>query len=111
MKELVEHMAHALINNPEAAVVTETVNEDGWDLYFMFIGLYPHNNDMQFYCDTVWVLDHLDIWLKNMYVIHLNGDYVRNGELDENELFIVSDCFYNGKNHKSTPVEKAVRSK
>ncbi|MBQ1501292.1 MAG: KH domain-containing protein [Firmicutes bacterium] len=32
MKELVEHMAHALINNPEAAVVTETVNEDGWDL-------------------------------------------------------------------------------
>lgn len=86
-------------------------NEDGWDLYFMFIGLYPHSNDMQSYCDTVWVLDHLDIWLKNMYVIHLNSDYVRNGELDENELFIVSDCFYNGKNHKSTPVEKAVRSK
>ena len=32
MKELVEHMTHALVNNPDAATVTETVNEDGWDL-------------------------------------------------------------------------------
>ncbi len=32
MKELVEHMAQALVNNPEAAQVTETVNEEGWDL-------------------------------------------------------------------------------
>ena len=85
-------------------------NEDGWDLYFMFIGLYPHSNDMQFYCDTVWVLENLNIPLKNMYVVHLNADYVRGEELDENELFVVSSSFYNGKNHPTLPVEKAVHN-
>ncbi len=29
MKEMVEHMAKSLVNNPEAAVVTEKKNEDG----------------------------------------------------------------------------------
>lgn len=29
MKEMVEHMAKALVNNAEAAVVTEKKNEDG----------------------------------------------------------------------------------
>lgn len=29
MKELVEHMARALVNNPEAAVVTERQSKDG----------------------------------------------------------------------------------
>lgn len=86
-------------------------NEDGWDLYFMFIGLYPHHNDMLFYCSMVWVLDHLDIKLKNMYVVHLNSEYVRQDELDVDQLFIVSDCFYNGKNNPTMPVVKAVRSK
>ena len=81
---------------------------DGWDLYFLFIGLYPHSNDMQFYCDTVWVLENLGIELKNMYVIHLNGDYVRQDELDLDQLFIISDHFYNGKNHPTQPVKDAV---
>ena len=24
-------------------------NDDGWDLYFLYIGLFPHADDMQFY--------------------------------------------------------------
>lgn len=32
MKELVEHMARALINNPDAATVSEEQNEEGWQL-------------------------------------------------------------------------------
>lgn len=86
-------------------------HDDGWDLYFMFIGLYPHSNDMQFYCDTVWVLDNLGIVLKDMYVIHLNADYVRQNELDLDQLFVISRNFYNGKNHPTVSVEKAVRDK
>ena len=31
MKELVEHMAKALVNNPDAAQVTETETEDGYE--------------------------------------------------------------------------------
>ena len=32
MKELVEHMSKALVNNPDAAQVTETETEDGYEL-------------------------------------------------------------------------------
>ena len=32
MKELVEHMAKALVNNPEAAKVSETETEEGYEL-------------------------------------------------------------------------------
>lgn len=32
MKELVEHIAKALVNNPEAAQVSETETEEGWDM-------------------------------------------------------------------------------
>ena len=32
MKELVEHMAKALVNNPDTAQVTETETEDGYEL-------------------------------------------------------------------------------
>lgn len=32
MKELVEHIAKALVNNPDAAQVSETRTEEGWDI-------------------------------------------------------------------------------
>ncbi|NLF79632.1 MAG: KH domain-containing protein [Clostridia bacterium] len=32
MKELVEHIAKALVNNPDAAQVSETRTDEGWDL-------------------------------------------------------------------------------
>ena len=80
----------------------------GWDLFFLFIGLYPHADDLQFYCDTVWVLEENDIELRNMYIIHLNAEYVRGKELDPKQLFTVSECFYNGKNNPSVTVKEAV---
>ena len=32
MKELVEHMARALVNNPDATTVSENVTEEGFEL-------------------------------------------------------------------------------
>ena len=83
-------------------------NEDGWDIYFMFIGLFPHPYDMEMYCDTVWVLKKNGLKIKDYYIIHLNSDYVRQGELDPDQLFRISDCFYNHKNHPMIPVREAV---
>lgn len=82
--------------------------KNGWDLYFMFIGLYPHADDMQFYCDVVWVLENNHIKLINIYIIHLNADYVRGKELDADALFVISDCFYNGKNNPSVKIRDAI---
>ena len=81
---------------------------DVYDLYFLFVGLYPHSDDMQFYCDTVWVLEHLGIPLGEMRIIHLNADYVRGEELDLSQLFVTSRTFYNSKNHPSLSIKKAV---
>jgi len=84
-------------------------NGDGWDLYFMMIGLYPHADDMQFYCDTVWVLENLGLKIKSMRMVHLNGDYVRGKELDVDALFTVSDSFYSPSNNPSQDIEETVR--
>lgn len=32
MKELVEHIAKSLVNNPEATKVSETKTDDGWNM-------------------------------------------------------------------------------
>ena len=84
--------------------------EAGWDLYFLFIGLYPHSEDMQFYCDTVWVLEQLGIPLSSYYMIHLNADYVRGKELDPSELFQVTTHFYNNKNNPGKEIRDAIRA-
>ncbi|NLH63012.1 MAG: DUF2779 domain-containing protein [Erysipelotrichaceae bacterium] len=82
--------------------------DKGWDLYFLFIGLYPHADDMQFYCDEVWVLENNHIKIDQIYIIHLNAEYIREEELDPSALFVISDCFYNGKNHPSVKVKDAI---
>ena len=82
--------------------------ENGFDLYFLFIGLFPHADDMQFYCDTVWVLENLGIPLNDIRIIHLNASYVRQDELDLSKLFVTSDTFYNSKNHPSVSLEEAI---
>lgn len=83
--------------------------KEGFDLYFLFIGLYPHNDDMQFYCDTVWVLESLGIPLSAIHMIHLNASYVRGKELEPEKLFVVSDVFYNNRSRPGKPVEQAIR--
>lgn len=81
---------------------------EGWDLYFLFAGLYPHADDMQFYCDTVWVLEHLNIQLHDIRILHLNSAYERGEELDCEQLFVLSDSFYNTANHPSVKVMDAI---
>lgn len=79
-----------------------------FDLYFLFIGLFPHNDDMQFYCDTVWVLQHLKIRINDIYMIHLNHEYVRGDALEPEKLFIVTDYFYNRHNNPGKNVKEAI---
>ncbi|MCI5722789.1 MAG: DUF2779 domain-containing protein [Erysipelotrichaceae bacterium] len=83
-------------------------NGDGWDLYFMYIGLYPHVDDIQYYCDMVWVLEGLHIKIKQIYMIHLNKEYQREEQLDPNQLFTISTCFYNDKDNPSGDLKQTV---
>lgn len=82
--------------------------DKGWDLYFLFAGLYQHADDMQFYCDTVWVLEGNGIRLNHIRMIHLNAEYVRGEELDIDQLFVISDSFYNDHNHPTVNIKDAI---
>ncbi len=81
---------------------------DGFDVYFLFVGLFPLTTDMQFYCDTIWVLENNHIKINNIYIIHLNASYERQNELDLDELFIISDTFYNASKNPSINVKEAI---
>ncbi|MCH4207787.1 MAG: DUF2779 domain-containing protein [Solobacterium sp.] len=83
-------------------------NGDGWDLYFLFAGLYPHASDIQFYNDMVWVLKGNHINLKEIRMIHLNADYVRGTELDPIQLFTISDSFYNDRCNPTIQIKQCL---
>lgn len=85
--------------------------ENGWDLYFLFVGLYPHADDIQFYCDMVFVLEGCGIKLNEIRIIHLNADYVREGKLDTDRLFVISDALYNMSNHPTIPLKETIEQK
>ncbi len=84
---------------------------EGWEVYFLFAGLNPRSDDMQFYCDSAWVLKGIGLNITDWYIIHLNGSYVREEELDPDKLFIISDRFYNHKGNPSVRVDEAIASR
>ena len=81
-------------------------NQDAWDLYFLYVGLYPRAADIQFYADMIWVLEGNQIRIGDIRMVHLNADYVRGDALDPKELFTVSDCFYNDNDHPTISIAK-----
>ncbi len=85
--------------------------ENGWDLYFLFVGLYPQGADMFPYCALVWVLAGLGIEIGEIRMIHLDAEYVREGELDLQKLFCISDCLYNRSNNPTVPLKETILAK
>ncbi|MCF0116043.1 MAG: DUF2779 domain-containing protein [Erysipelotrichaceae bacterium] len=86
-------------------------HDEGWDLYFLFCGNIPKEDDLQFYVDTVYVLEKNKIVLKDYYMIHFNKDYVRGDELDPKELFLVSTHFYTDKGNPARDLKEAITRK
>lgn len=84
--------------------------EQGWHIYFLFVGLYPHADDPIPYQAMLWVLKENHIPIESMSIIHLNEHYIRGKVLDPERLFTVSDTFYNIRNHPSDPVGEFVLS-
>ncbi len=83
--------------------------DGSYEIFFLMLGLFPMDNDMLFYSSMIWVLEGNGLRISKMHIIHLNASYVRKGELDVDQLFVVSDYFYNGRHNPSKSVEEAVR--
>lgn len=80
------------------------------DVYFSSLNLYPGDNDLTNIAWTVAVMEKAGLLINGIHLVHLNGDYVRAGELDDEKLWTVSDYFYNGKNHPSKNIMEAVKA-
>ncbi|MBR6701532.1 MAG: DUF2779 domain-containing protein [Clostridia bacterium] len=67
-------------------------NGSGWDIVEVKSSTGLHDiylHDMAFQC---YVLRQNGLDIKGVYNLHLNSDYIRNGELNLKELFTLEDC-------------------
>ena len=82
--------------------------ESGYEIYFIYVGLYPHAFDMQYYCSTIWVLENNGIHIKDVHIVHLNQEYERKGDIDVDQLFTITDFFYNNNNNPTIPILETI---
>ena len=74
-------------------------NGDGWDIYEVKSSSFPEFDGqeakLEKYAPDIayqkWVLTQCDINVTDTYLVCLNSDYVRQGELDIQKLFVVID--------------------
>lgn len=87
------------------------LQEDGKTIvYFTFVSCYPKEHEAQGMADTLSVLALLDIHVDEVYAIHLNASYVREGALDVRKLLIVNDSLYNAKNKPQQKIADLIQS-
>ena len=83
--------------------------EDGKRIvYFTYSSCYPKEGEAQKMADTLSVLELLGIFIDEVYVIHLNPDYVRGEQLDVRALLIITEHLYNSKNHEGKLIKDLI---
>ena len=75
--------------------------DEGWDLYFSSLQLAPGAEEAGTFAFYVTVLKRLGIQVHEVYVVHLNREYIREDVLDDEQLWVVSNFFYNGSGNPS----------
>lgn len=83
--------------------------ENGYILFFLYIGPYPKESDFAYYALLYEVLRQNHIMIIDAKVIHLNKAYVRDGELDVDQLFTISDVLYSEKHKPTLPLFEALQ--
>ena len=80
---------------------------EAFDVYFIHVGIYPMDNQLEYYAMNLWVLEALGMKINAIYTIHFNKEYIRNGELDYNSMLEISASFYNQNHHPSKNITEA----
>ena len=71
--------------------------DESYDIYFVYYGTQIKDLDLINYRISIKVLKKLDLSINNIYVIRLNENYVNNGAIEVDKLFIVEDSFKDRK--------------
>ena len=101
MQEGVENICEAsfALEGHYCAVDILRKNGDGWDIYEVKSTSFPEFNGqasrLEKYAPDIayqkWVLTKCGVKVTGTYLVCLNSDYVRQGELDIQQLFVVND--------------------
>jgi hypothetical protein len=67
-------------------------NGDGWDIVEVKSSTELHDIYVEDMAFQYYLLTKCGMDIKNVFNMHLNRYYVRRGELDLKELFILEDC-------------------
>ena len=65
----------------------------GFDLYFIYFGTNIKELDTLTYNISLKVLEKNNIKVNNIYIICLNGEYINEGSIDVDKLFVCSDTY------------------
>lgn len=79
-------------------------------VYFTSTNCYPKEGEAKRMADTLSVLSLLGIDVDEVYLIHLNADYVRGKELDVRNLLVINDHLYNSKNHLGKTIQELLKA-
>lgn len=77
---------------------------NGFDVYFVYYGILVKELDLISYRISLKILEKHGIKVDNVYLIYLNGEYVNNGKLETDKLFLVTSE-YKDKNIKDLILE------
>ena len=65
------------------------------DLYFSSFSVYPTDSEAVNIRWSIEVLTKLNLTIRNIYMIHPDKTYIREGEIDHDKLWVLTDRFYN----------------
>lgn len=76
-------------------------NEDGYDIYEVKACGKNINKHLPSYIPDIafqkYVLTRCGIKVKHCYIMHLNSDYIRHGDIDVSQLFVIDSFTYDEK--------------
>lgn len=88
--------------------ILHKIDENKFDVYFIYVGLYPKVYEVGYYQNNIWILKGNGIEINNIFVVYLNNEYVREDELDPDKLFKITNHLFNSKNNISSSLKAAI---
>lgn len=76
-------------------------------VYFSYLSVAPSEGELTNIKWTCSVMEALGFVIKGIYLVHLNPEYIRHGELNHKKLWIISDSFYNDNGNPTRNVLEA----
>ena len=71
--------------------------DDVNDLYFLYYGTHIKELDLLTYRVSVKMLQKLGVSIGELYLIYFNEEYISNGEIEADKLFVCTDTYKNRK--------------